>query len=526
MSTDNADGTPPYDSWRPATDVLASAPADERDRRTAPWYVVGAAVVLVLGLIGGTTYAVGSLSGGGDQPADALPSGALALVSVDLDPPAGQKVDAFRFLRKFPSLRGKVPLDGDVREVVFDAMADQVGWGHVDFDEDVAPWLGKRLAVAVYPPAGGSGAPTPVLALQVTDRADAARGLGVLRRSAAANGHPAGPTGWAFAGDYALIAGSRATARDLADRAARSPLADSSAFASDTERVAAGVALAWVDTAAAGRAMGPGSLVLGPSAGLLGPASGASGRMTLVARFDGPDVFELVGRATGASTAGWATHPVRGMADLPRSSVLALGLADGDELVPKAWAAMQESFGAQGADLDEMAGGLRRELGLTLPDDLATLLGDNLVGALDGSRSDGARSDTLQGGVRVTTDVAKAQDVLDKLAAAARRSGGTLPVVRRESGGDLVVASTPEQAGRLVGDGTLGDSAAFRAALPQLADADAALWIDPVRLGEVLFGGLGRAPVDDELAPVAGVGATVHGEAGDVASYRLRVVTH
>jgi hypothetical protein len=46
-----------------------------------------------------------------------------------------------------------------------------------------------------------------------------------------------------------------------------------------------------------------------------------------VARFDGPDVFEVVGRATGTTTAGWATHPVTGLAELPASSGLAFGLA-------------------------------------------------------------------------------------------------------------------------------------------------------------------------------------------------------
>ena len=525
MSTDTSGGTPPpYEPthWRPAADVLASAPDDEPDRRKAPWWVAGGVAALVLALVGGVTYAVGSLSGGGDQPADALPSGAVALVSVDLDPPAGQKIDGFRFLRKFPSLREKVPLDGDVREIVFDAMADEVGWGDIDFDKDVAPWLGKRLAVAVYPPAAGTGdQPTPVLALQVTDRDGADRGLTTLRNAATANDQSTGLAGWAFSGDYALVTEDAATAKGLADRAAGSPLADSSAFASDTAQLADGVALAWVDSEAAGRAMGPASLMLGPQAGLLGAASGASGRLTMVARFDGADVFELVGRATGASTAGWATHPVRGMTDLPESSIVALGLADGDQLVPAAWASMTQSLGAKGADLEEMTGELRRELGITVPDDLATLLGDNLVGALD----DG-NSDTLAGGVRVTTDVPAAQAVLDRVEAAVRTHGGDVPVVRRVAGSDLVVASTVAQANRLATGGTLGDEDAFRTALPDVEQADAALWVDPVRLMSTLVSGFGGDQVDKDLQPIAGIGAIVQSEGDDVATYRLRLVTH
>jgi hypothetical protein len=138
--------------------------------------VVGAAA-LVLALVGGVTYAMGALSGGGQQAAEALPGGALGLVSVDLDPPAGQKIDGFRYLRKFPTLRGHVPLDGDAREVVFDAFADELGWSDVDFDTDVSPWLGKRLAAAVYPPAGEGSDPVVVVALQVTDADTADAGL-------------------------------------------------------------------------------------------------------------------------------------------------------------------------------------------------------------------------------------------------------------------------------------------------------------------------------------------------------------
>ena len=158
--------------WRAGTDVLASEP--EQPTKRAPWGLVGAAGVLVLALVGGVTYAVGALSGGGSQPADALPSGAFAAVTLDLDPSAGQKLDGFRFLRKFPALRDKVPATGDLREVMFDAVADDAGWGSVDYDSEVAPWLGKRIGVALYAPASGStdGGPQPTVAvaLQVSDQ--------------------------------------------------------------------------------------------------------------------------------------------------------------------------------------------------------------------------------------------------------------------------------------------------------------------------------------------------------------------
>src|SRR4051794_31554643 len=97
---------PAYGGWSGSPDVLAAEPP-ERSPRRAPWALVGGIAVLVLALVGGVTYAVGALSGGGSQPDDALPTGAFAYVSLDLDPSAAQKIDAFRFLRTFPALRDK-----------------------------------------------------------------------------------------------------------------------------------------------------------------------------------------------------------------------------------------------------------------------------------------------------------------------------------------------------------------------------------------------------------------------------------
>ena len=114
-------------------------------------------VVLVAALIGGVTVAVRGLSGGGAQPEDALPGGAFAFAKVDLDPSAGQKINAMRFLRKFPALRDKVSLNGDLREALFESVSESAGWEKLDFDKDVEPWLGSRVAIAAYPPAEGCG---------------------------------------------------------------------------------------------------------------------------------------------------------------------------------------------------------------------------------------------------------------------------------------------------------------------------------------------------------------------------------
>ncbi len=168
-------------------DILPSEPETGRARRSGPsplrWVLSAVVVVLVAALIGGVTVAVRGLSGGGSQPEDALPAGAIAFAKVDLDPPAGQKINAIRFLRKFPALKDKVGLNADLRESLFEEMAQGAGWDDLSFDKDVAPWLGQRIGIAAYP-GGENDAPrvfgaagNVVVALQVTDEAKARAGL-------------------------------------------------------------------------------------------------------------------------------------------------------------------------------------------------------------------------------------------------------------------------------------------------------------------------------------------------------------
>lgn len=509
MSTESPDR--PTQGWSAATpDVLAAHPEPPVARRRS-WPLVAAAAALVLALVGGVTYAMGALSGGGQQATEALPSGAFGVLSVDLDPPAGQKIDGFRYLRKFPALRDHVPLDGDVRQVVFDAFADDLGWSDVDFDADVSPWLGRRLAVAVYPPSGDGSEPVVVVALQVTDADKADAGLQKLAAETRTGRDV--PAGWAFSGDYALVAENTMIAKDLATRAGTSPLSTDEHFAADTAAADDGVVLAWAD-------MGRASDVLG-DVGAVPQAFGgsASGRTTMVARFDGPDVFELSGSTTGADGAGWAEHQVQGMGDLPASTAVAFGMADGDKLAAKAWTAVEGYLGIMGAEGGDGSNDPAEALGLTMPDDLATLLGSNLLVALDGGESG-----ELQLGARITTDAAAAKKVLDTLE---KQSGEWLApdfsVIRRTVGDDLVVAATKAQADRLATDGALGEDETFRSALPDLDDAALALWVDPVG-AEAAFG-LGAEP-DPDIAPLDGVGLTVSSLSDGAASFRLRLVAH
>ena len=509
-----------------AADVLATdADAGEAHRR-APWALVAAGGALVLALVGGVSWAVGSLSGGGDQPEDALPAGAFAFVKVDLDPSAGQKIDGFRFLRQFPSLHDHIPLDGDVREVLFEAVAEDAGWGDVDYAADVEPWLGDRLAVAAYPADDADQTTTPgVVALQVTDADAADTGLRRLVDASASGDAGARDVGFVVVGDYALIAESQQLARRYAAQAERRTLAADPRFAEDLGALEDGVAAVWVDNAAVAEqagALDPMGLGLGGLATETDGLGTSAGRTTMVARFAGPDVFEVVGSVGGAEAASWATHPLTGLDELPASTVAAIGIADGDELAPRLVQSVRGSAGDTTV-LDDTIAGLEEETGIALLEDLAVLLGDNLVGAID-SGGDGGRID---GGVKVRTDPTRAQRLLEPLLA-----DGPEDVVLRTDGDSYVLATSGRQAARLLAPGDLGDQPGFAAALPDLADADAAVWVDPSALLQTLFGGWSATTDDDlgedgddDLEQVTGVGATLTSGNDGTADFRFRIVT-
>lgn len=525
MSWEPPGATRPTDTatWSAGTDVLAAAPAEEPAKR-ASWWLVGGAAALVLALVAGVTYGVGALSGGGSQPEDALPAGAFGFAKVDLDPSAGQKIDGFRFLRKFPALRDKLGGGEDLRKLAFETVADGAGWSDVDFDAEVSSWMGKRIGVAAYPPEKTDDPfpdPTVVVALQVEGEAAAEDGLDRLADLEAGTGTPGTRLGFVVTGDYALLAETQ----ELADRAARDAeaavLADDANLASDLSALGDGVLAAWVDMNRATEAMGAAALRMSSMAGVFGGVGGAGGRSAYVARFDGPDVFEVAGRVIGADATGWASHSVTGMETLPESSVVAFGLADGDELVSRLYETLRTAYEKGGTEagmppFGDMVAQAEAQLGVEIPEDVAALLGDNLVGALDGGTSG-----TVQLGARVRTDVARAERVLDLLTAG---DAGDFALARQRVGDELVVASTPGQAARLAAAGTLGDLPGFRDAMADLDTADLALWLDIAGLSETLFPSREGGAADENLAPIEGLGVTASSRDEGSGTFRVRLV--
>ena len=101
------------------TDAASSdadpGPASPQRRRTSRALLVGGvATVLVLGV--GGALAIQQLSGSGPRPSDVLPGDTFGYVQVDIDPSAGQKLAAVRFLGKIPEIKDLE--SGDTREAL------------------------------------------------------------------------------------------------------------------------------------------------------------------------------------------------------------------------------------------------------------------------------------------------------------------------------------------------------------------------------------------------------------------------
>ena len=237
-----SDQTPGQHASQPTTEHLDVGdgarvrPVKERGpKRSRKGLLIGGGVAAAL-LVGGGVWAWTSFFAQGPQPAEALPDSTLAYVSIDLDPPGQQKVEAIKTLRKFPAFRDEIGLDtdDDVRKEVFGALQDDGLCEDVDYADDVEPWLGDRAAFALVDQ--GDGEPAPVFVVQIKDQDDAEGGLKKLTACATdAVGAEEELGGYAFNGDWVVLAGTEAIAEDVVEAAGDGSLADDGDYTKWTE---------------------------------------------------------------------------------------------------------------------------------------------------------------------------------------------------------------------------------------------------------------------------------------------------
>lgn len=444
--------------------------------------VIGGSATAATLLIGaGGVLAFSALSGGGAQPADAVPANALAYVRVDLDPSAGQKVNAIRLLNRIPQFQEEVSVeeDGDIRRTIFEEMSAQSSCPF-DYDREVEPWLGDRAAVAVLPASGGDEEPVPLFVLQVKGGEQDVQPFIDKVHSCGTSSEPAG---FAFTGDYVVVAEDQRTADGAVQSAQTSSLDDDEQFSSDMNALDEdGLASFWVDVPALTGLMESTGNLDGSEAGAF--RSGLEGVDSYYGALRaGKNHLELVVEMSGGTESrATVANPI---GKLPADTLFAASATGARENFDTAWARYSRQAGYR---FDSQLRDIETSTGLSLPADLKTLLGDNITFAMNGqgltqrSLQDGDLS-SLHMGLRLTGDGDAQQGVVDTLDSAVQDSGISLATGTHDDG--ITVATNSGYARALAGDGGLGGEAAFRDAVPDADRAVGALYLDVDRAAGV-----------------------------------------
>ncbi|NHA66701.1 DUF3352 domain-containing protein [Phycicoccus flavus] len=500
--------------------------------------LVGGGVAAALALGGAGVWAWSALGGGGDRPAVALPASTFFYAAVDLDPAAGQKIEAFRTLNKFPAFsEAGLEDDGELSGGFWDTFFDTEDCANFDAAKDVTPWLGQRAAFAGV---ALDDDVVPVGVVQVTDPAAAPAGLLTLKAcdttGDATSVDGVKPT-WVVRDGWAYVGRTEKSARAVADAAASgTTLADSPGFTSWMDSIGdQGVLTLWA-------APKPGQKATAllrkigsdPQVARLGAAGEQfdtfqGGAATLRFADGGLEMSIATGMEPGAG-AVVGTGLGDAMSDLPDDTLAAVGLSTGE-----GWSAeLADSIAQQsGGEIDAQAfyDALGEQTGLSLPGDLDALLGKGVVVSLGGDvdpRLFSGRGDPMKvpAAATFTGEPAEIERVLGKLASLDPSAEKVLATTR--AGEDRVVVG-PNGAYRkaVAAGGGLGDEDRFTKVVPHADEAVFVFYLDLDGADNWL---VNLAAEDDEeaaknLEPLSAVGISSWVEDDDVLRTTVRAMT-
>jgi hypothetical protein len=488
-------------------------------------------LVAVLAVIAGGVAYVGyhKLASKGAQPDGWAPANSIAYVKLDLDPSAAEKISALQFEQKFPSAP-RVTDAAKLKDALLDAIFSKDTNNPINYATDVKPWLGSRVALAVY--VDGLGKAQPVGILEVTDAAKAKVGLAKLVKDQAASdiaGSKAqassadgltfasdmpsavpGDTltsttqssGYVIEGDYAIVAPSQQAADAAVAAAKKSNISGNSTYTADVATLKGDrVVTAWTDISAvlklaesSGRLGGAAMLVPG-GLGSLGGLAGNSLKGRAVAGVSiHSDYAELEGRILGSDVSAYS-NPQAGtlLKALPSGSIAGLSVSGYAASAKKQLDTLLQSpllGGGAKSQLDAIGS----TLGIAFPDDVLNLLGNDFAVSLDSVPTAGASGAKLTA-ITQPTDAAKGLDTAKKLAAAA--GAGGFPLTASANGTKVVLTNEDS-----VPTGSLGADAGFKSAMSGMPDQVVAAAY--VNLSGIWDAAPLRAPAD--LKHLAGLG--------------------
>jgi len=438
-------------------------------------------------LLGGGAFAVYKLDPFGtfsSEPAaaEAIPADAVFYVGVDLDPAADQKIKAVQFLNHFPAFKKEVDVgdpNADIRKTIFEKSLEESPCD-ISYDDDIEPWLGTKFAGAAMPPSESDSEPDSdsgdqfMFALEVTDETLAKEGIKKLGACDDAEAE----VGVAFTGDYALMAETQELADEFAADVEQGSLADDSDFTSDLDSMGGvGFATLWVDVETAVKLYGPPELVSDDLDFLLSNYQRAAATI----RFES-DSVEVVTSVFGDRQD--VEHGDNKIVDLPDSTAFAVSEAGGEQRLNATYDSLVQAAEKSGVDVEAQIADFESQTGLAIPDDIATVLGENIMFAVDadGLSAEALRSEDpsqINAGVRFTNDPDELNAIYDKvLALVEEEAGRELPVSKRDLDDGMVLATNDDYADKLSEDGSLGDTDAFTSVTDDAASKEFVLFFD------------------------------------------------
>lgn len=463
---------------------------------------------MVVGAAGGA-YAYSALASSGSQPETVVPATAVAFAKLDLDPAADQKIAVYQLARKFPNLASTFTDKNKIKDSGLAKLFSDKPGG-LDYNRDIKPWLGSRIAVAYVPDAANPLGADTVLVAGYTDGAKMKASLARYQATAAQK------IGYTTRKGYVLISDTQAHADAVASADNAGTLNSDNTYRSDTRALHGNqIAVAWVDVAAAAKRLPTSSA---SSMGAL-TAMGGGGRIAMGIHADSSYV-ELSGATFG--TAKTANVPAaRSISALPADTAGALEISGLSGQQTKSWNKLPQ---AQQDEINRQFDGL----GLHLPEDFSALLGSDITVSA-GPRT-GAGTTPMAAQV-VTSRGARAVSILrtfidgfnryGRQSGVGQSGGGSLPVTVLATGTGYAIANDPTYAKSLQtpSSATLGSTSLFKDAVPH---ADGAQIVGFLNVGSLL-----NAPgVTDEdrrtLSHIGAVGLSVTQNAG-VGSFDLRV---
>ena len=546
-------GTPEYLESGPglpsAPDQLPpgeEAPSARRRRRT-PWVVAIVAVLLLGG--GAAAWAVMSFFRQGAQPAEALPASTLAYVSIDLDPSGGQKIDAFKTLNKFPAFKDQVGVNStdDVRRKIGQAFISDLGCDGMSYADDIEPWLGDRAAFAAVDVGGQD--PVPVAVVQSQDDGKARAAL----KAIAACGDSGSDDGFVVTDGWAVLADTQDQADQVVAATGKGTLADDATYQQWNDRLGdagvvnlyaapkAGVYLAgqlnrwasYLTDSSSGfsspELMPSGSAAIDPTGKLTQELRDFQGAAATV-RFNGNGLeLAVVSESTLSGTAGFiGDRAGAAVTRLPDDTAATFSASLNKGWLTTVLDRMSGVLGS-GTSKSEITDQIEQATGLTVPDDLETLLGESTTFAVGGdidyealvNASDGSQ---VPIGAVVQGDTDAIETVLDKVRS---RDAGLADLLGSDSTGDLVaIGPSADYRQQLLAGGHLGDTPAFQHVVPSPDHASEVLFVDMDRFEKSIAEGAGSdQQTIDNVKPLEAFGFSAWVD-GDLGHLSLRVSTN